>query len=238
MGGSNFNFKRFSVKHTDSAMKVGTDSVLLGSVIPFSELSIKKVLDIGTGTGILALMMAQRFENAKIDAVEIDADAALEAQHNFEASPWKNRLHLLHSSLQEAALPNSYYDLILSNPPYFLSNASYQIGEESRRKARYTSSLSHEELLQATKKLLNPQGKFYLILPSEAIDKFCDLAVSNSLFLIWKMNVRMTPSAPISRCILAFSQQKELLKIQEMVVYDEDRKRSKAYAEATQDFYL
>jgi tRNA1Val (adenine37-N6)-methyltransferase len=218
-------------------MKVGTDSVLLGSILPSNEMPIK-ALDIGTGTGILALMLAQRFSNAQIDAVEIDAEAAMEAQHNFEVSAWRNRLHLLHSSLQDAALLASHYDLIISNPPYYIANSSYQINEDSRRNARYTSSLSHEEILQAVKNLLSPTGIFYVILPSEVIDKFCEIAEANLLFLVWQMNVRMTPSAPISRCVLAFSKQKEPKNIHEIVVYDEGRKRSIAYTELTQDFYL
>ena len=218
-------------------MKVGTDSVLLGAVVPPSEMPIK-ALDIGTGTGILALMLAQRFSNAQIDAVEIDAAAALEAQYNFDASAWKNRLYLLHSSLQDAPLQASHYDLIISNPPYYLANASYKINEDKRRTARYTHSLSHEEILQAAKELLTPEGKFYVVLPSEVFEKFCQMAEASSLFLVWQINVRMTPFAAISRCILAFSKQEELNVIQEMVVYDEDRKRGVAYANLTQDFYL
>lgn len=218
-------------------MKVGTDSVLLGAAIPPSEMPIK-VLDIGTGTGILALMLAQRFTNAHIDAVEIDAEAVLEAQHNFDASAWKTKLHLLPSSLQDAQLQASHYDLIISNPPYYLANASYKINEDKRRTARYTHSLSHEEILQAVNKLLTPEGKFYVILPSEVTEKFSEMADANSLFLVWQMNVRMTPLAAISRCILAFSKQEEMNAIQEMVVYDEDRKRSAAYTALTQDFYL
>ncbi|MBU3662272.1 MAG: methyltransferase [Bacteroidetes bacterium] len=218
-------------------MKVGTDSVLLGAVVPPSEMPIK-ALDIGTGTGILALMLAQRFSNAQIDAVEIDAAAALEAQYNFDASAWKNRLYLLHSSLQDAPLQASHYDLIISNPPYYFVDASYKINEVKRRSARYTHSLSHEEILQAVNRLLNPQGKFYVVLPSEVSGKFSEMAQASSLFRVRQMNVRMTPSAAISRCILAFSKQEEMNAIQEMVVYDEDRKRSVAYANLTQDFYL
>jgi|688.fasta_scaffold02723_17 tRNA1Val (adenine37-N6)-methyltransferase len=218
-------------------MKVGTDSVLLGAAIPPSEMPIK-VLDIGTGTGILALMLAQRFTNAHIDAVEIDAVAAAEAQYNFDASAWKTRLNLFHSSLQDAPLQVSYYDLIISNPPYYLANASYKINEDKRRMARYTHSLSHAEILQAVNKLLTPKGKFYVVLPSEVSEKFSEMAKANSLCLVWQMNVRMTPLAAISRCILAFSKQEEMNVIQEIIVYDEDRKRSAAYANLTQDFYL
>lgn len=157
-----FHFKQFSIDDNRCAMKVGTDSVLLGAAADIEK--AVKLLDIGCGTGILSLMVAQRNQHCTITAVEIDPEACLDAQQNFKNSPWKNRITLYNQRFQDfAKLCETKFDNILCNPPYF-SNSLKAKGEK-RTMARHDDSLPLEQLLAGIEKILVPEGKFTVILP-------------------------------------------------------------------------
>ena len=141
-------------------MKVGTDSIVLGSWVPVHH--AKRILDIGTGTGILSLMLAQRTSHEVIvDAVELDEAAACQAEENINESPWRDRIQVIHQNILTYDAPR--YDLIVTNPPYFQHGQEW--GNESRQRARHTGELDHASLLQVASRLLKPDGKFGLVLP-------------------------------------------------------------------------
>lgn len=175
-----FRFKRFAVTQEKSAMKVGTDGVLLGAWCGVHE-SDRYALDIGTGTGLIALMLAQRGEHhpLKVDAVEIDADSAAEAAANVACSPWPDRICVSHCSVQDFAVTDKRYDIIVSNPPYF--SDSLLPPDSSRTAARHSVSLSYKELLGAASGLLSEKGRFCVIIPHEHQDGFLQLASSFNL---------------------------------------------------------
>ena len=168
---SSFKFKKFSVQHTLSTMKVGTDAVVLGSWIELTQERLR-CLEIGCGCGVISLIMAQRltqyFEDQqytafKIDAIDIDAPSVEEASRNFVASPWASKLSALRSSFQHYSAEK--YDLIFSNPPFFVN--SLNAPEQRRNNARHSTELSHQELIDHSIRLLQPNGKLCLILPFE-----------------------------------------------------------------------
>ena len=161
-----FNFKEFSIKQDRCAMKIGTDAVLLGAWASVAQAA--SILDIGTGTGLLALMSAQRNKLAQIDAVEIEQEATEQANDNFSKSPWSNRLNCINLSIQnyQSTTPR-LYDSIITNPPYFDINSSTAITKEARSKARTTEYLPKNELISSTFELLSPTGNLSLILPLE-----------------------------------------------------------------------
>ena len=232
MGSPNFRFKQFTVWHDRCAMKVGTDGVLLGAWCPLPHRPIAsspyRLLDIGTGSGLIALMLAQRLSNLSpiannlytIDAIDIDADAVAQAQYNFEQSPWSAQLHAHHSTLQDwHPLPitdNRYpisdtrypitelgYSLIVSNPPYFqdsLKNPNAQ-----RATARHTDSLSYEELIMHSVRLLAPDGILALVLPIEAEAEILALAAEYGLSPTHITHVHSKPGKPAKRLLIALT---------------------------------
>ncbi|MBT6745203.1 MAG: methyltransferase, partial [Flavobacteriales bacterium] len=160
-----FKFKQFSIDQTNSPFKVGTDGVLAGALCPVN--APKNILDIGTGTGLIALMLAQRC-NAKIDAIEINQIAFNQAKHNFKNSPWVNKINVHHCALQNYN-PGKKYAVIISNPPYFQSSLKSDV--ESKNKARHTDSLTPTELVRISAGLLSSTGKLCLIYPVEQGEK-------------------------------------------------------------------
>lgn len=159
-----FHFKQFCIDQTDCAMKVNTDGVLLAAIL--DTVAPTKILDIGTGTGLIALMLAQRFPSAIIDAVEIDENAARTAKKNFSASPFFNRLSLFHSSMEHYLLnDDEQYDLIVSNPPFFINSLKSE--DPVKGIARHTDYSFFENLLKGSANKLSKKGFLYLILPIE-----------------------------------------------------------------------
>lgn len=228
-----FKFKQFAIKQENSLMKVGTDGILLGAWS--SANAPQRILDIGTGTGLLALMMAQRYPQAYVDAIEIDEASALEAIDNIQNSPFINRVHVAHTSLQIFAEHTPHhYDLIVSNPPFFNTGLA-------RNTARHTHTLSHEGLFFCTKKLLNEKGQFCLILPKKEGEDFVHLAVNSGLYLAEKTNVRPKPTKAIERLLLRFSNfnLNEIIE-RELIIEREGTKRiyTKEYIDLTKEFYL
>ena len=179
-----FRFKQFSVRNDKSAMKVGTDGVLLGAWADVK--AANSVLDIGTGTGLVALMMAQRC-NANIDAIEIDADAFAEATLNFNESPWAERMKVIHDDFITFSKDcDLRYDVIVSNPPYFIDSLVCQ--EEKRKNARHTSSLSYENLIECAVKLLNDNGFICLITPSDVENHLDNIIMMNNCYDLTDMD--------------------------------------------------
>ncbi|MDA0313773.1 MAG: methyltransferase [Bacteroidetes bacterium] len=205
MGNSWFQFQQFRVEQDRCAMKISTDAVLLGSLA--QSKSPKQILDIGTGTGVIALMLAQRFPEAQVTALEIDPEAAAQAKENFKESPFADQLKLKPTALQEFSADISF-DLIVSNPPYFPDHLKSR--DSKRNLALHTDSLSFEALLRHASQLLAPSGQFWVILPPRQMGDFCKLAEKVLLFLNSKIQIQDTPSKPVHREIVSFSKSKNL----------------------------
>lgn len=228
-----FHFKQFSVRQDLCAMKVGTDGVLLGSWInPPAE---GKILDIGTGTGLIALMAAQK-SNAFIDAIDIDRQACEQAEENTKQSPWENRIRVVHSSLMDFR-PVHRYDLIVSNPPYFIDSCAPE--DEARHLARSASaSLNQDELINGVVRLLHISGRFCVILPQREGHLFLEKAEQNGLFCNIQVNVRTGLEKPCKRVLMEFSRQEDEPVIEELVLHTEGREFTDQYKQLTRDFYL
>ncbi len=204
MGGNQFRFKQFTILQDRCAMKVGTDGTLLGAWVDIYE--AKKILDIGTGTGLIALMLAQRSQ-AEIDAVEIDADSSIQAKENVERSPRQENISIYHCSIQEyAETCYKKYDLIISNPPFF-ENAS-KAAKQTRTVARHTDFLAQADLLKAATKLLSKTGRLAVIYPVEQAKIFQEKAECIGLFCQKKLYVKPRPTIPIKRILMELSQHK------------------------------
>ncbi len=232
-----FKFKEFSVKQDKAAMKIGTDAVLLGAWIEISS-AVNSVLDIGTGTGILALQMAQRSCAELIDAVELEPNAYEEAVENFENSPWADRLFCYHASIFEFTTEiDETYDLILSNPPFYTDK--FNSKDKNRNVARSTDSLNFDELLQSVSVLLNATGTFAVIIPFKEEKLFIELAKSKKLFPYRITRVKGNFNSKIKRSLLQFSFIKNNTITQSELVIEKDRHiYTKEYIALVQDFYL
>lgn len=232
-----FSFKQFSVKQDKTAMKVGTDGVLLGAWAPVSH-NPYNVLDIGAGTGIIALMIAQRSAAEQIDALEIDEDAYEQAVENFENSPWGDRLFCFHAGLDEfIEEPEDEYDLIVSNPPFYAED--YKTENEQRDLARFQDAMPFEEIVEAADLFLSENGIFAIILPFKEEAKFINLAKEAELYPLKITRVKGTPSSAVKRSLLAFSRDEVLeIKIDELVIEIDRHIYTSEYIELTKDFYL
>lgn len=195
-----FQFQQFRVQQDRCAMKITTDAVLLGALAKCK--SPKKILDIGTGTGVISLMLAQRFPEAQVTALEIDPEAAAQAAENFKESPFADRLQLIPTALQDFSSDASF-DLIVSNPPYFPDHL--KSNNTKRNLALHTDSLPFEALLNHARYLLKPSGQFWVILPPRQMGDFCKLAEKVNLFPNQKIQIRDSETKPIHREIVAFS---------------------------------
>lgn len=233
-----FQFKQFTVFHDLCAMKVGTDGVLLGSWCNCTDK--KRILDVGAGTGLISLMTAQRNTQARIDAVEIDADAARQATVNFEKSPWGDRLTLIPSDFVELA--NSLeekYDLIVSNPPYFENSLKTECAK--RATARHTDSLSFDDLIASCAKLLAADGILSLIYPIEADVRIRQLTEAQGMRCVRRVEVKGNPEAAPKRVLAeyTFATNCEDACIEEQLTIEQARHQyTEQYISLTKDFYL
>ncbi len=217
-------------------MKVGTDGVLLGAWAPIHH-HPQTVLDIGAGTGLIALMIAQRSGAQQIDALEIDEAAYEECVENFEQSPWGDRLFCFHAGLDEFIdEPEDEYDLIVSNPPFY--SAEFSSGNEARDRARFASAMPLEQLAEAAGLLLSDRGKFAVILPFEEEEKFIGLASYHDLFLEKATRVRGNVSSAIKRSLMAFSRSASKPEIEELAIEVARHQYTSEYTALTRDFYL
>jgi len=230
-----FQFKKFRITQEHAAMKVGTDGVLLGAWVCVSGTA--KILDVGTGTGVIALMMAQRSE-ADIYAVEMDDESFKEACYNMEQSPWKERFHPVHSTFQEfCASTNEKFDLVISNPPFF-ENVS-KAADPRRSNARHTDLLSYEELIDGCHRILNDSGRIAVIIPAPRAGQFIALAKRYNLYNSRKTSVKPKGSKPVNRYLLEFSAKQTGPVMDELVIETHAfHSFTQEYKNLTQDFYL
>ncbi len=234
-----FQFKEFIVHQDKTAMKIGTDAVLLGAWISLNNFP-DKILDVGSGTGIISLMIAQRSDAQTIDAIEIDEAAYEQCVENFEKSDWADRLYCYHCSFQEfvdeISSEEETYDLIVSNPPFFTENA--ETTDESRTKARFTSSLSFEDLLLGVSKILAEDGIFSVIIPFKEEENFVKIANENKLILKEVCRVQGNPTSEIKRSLLTFSFKNSDLKETNLIIENARHQYTNEYINLTKDFYL
>lgn len=242
MGGNQFRFKQFTILQDRCAMKVGTDGTLLGAWVDVSGAA--KILDIGTGTGLIALMLAQRspqwygtLSPVDIDAVEIDINSSIQARENVERSPWSDRIKVKNYSIQKYIdICQKSYDLIVSNPPFF-ENAS-KPAKKARIVARHTDFLTQTNLLQTAVKLLSATGKLAVIYPVEQAQNFQEKAKDFGLFCNRKLYIKPMPNIPIKRILMELS--KKQLPLQENTLTIEAKKYiyMPEFISLIKDFYL
>lgn len=236
MRGKGFTFKQFHIDHSKCAMKVGTDGTLIGAwaSIPCEQCTI---LDIGTGTGLIAIMAAQRAQQTQIIGIDIDSDCIEQARENVAVSPWSERINIIHCPLQEFTSSKGL-DVIISNPPYFVD--SLLSPDEKRTTARHTMTLSFNDLCDGVLRLLAPNGTFALILPPAEAERFLSV-VRGRLFLTRRCDVWSTPESGIKRVMMELQMQPptELPKIEKLIIEDSGPMGYSAeYRQLTRDFYL
>lgn len=232
-----FRFKQFSVDQNKCAMKIGTDGVLLGAWVSINT-SVQSILDVGTGTGVIALMLAQRSDAEIIDALEIDADAYEQAVDNFEASLWGDRLFCYHASFQEFVSEiDDQYDLLISNPPFYTEN--YKTSDEQRDLARFEDALPFEHLLIGSVKLLSEHGKLAMIIPFKEEEELLAMADQVGLYPERITRVKGNPEKEIKRSLLLLSKIKSTEIISNTLVIETARHQyTQEYIDLTKDFYL
>ena len=233
-----FRFKQFCIHHDRCAMKVGTDGVLLGA---WGCVEGKRILDIGTGTGLIALMAAQRNPEAEVLGIDIDEAAILQAIENVAESPFSNRVSCLLCDLMAFQIDNSKcFDAILCNPPFFTEDTLPD--NKSRALARNNKSLPFELLIPKVASLLANDGTFSLIIPSQLATELVGLCLNEGLHLVRRCQIRTTMKKPPRRTLMTFSfegsPQTADLRQDELILMAEDGTRSQAYQELTKDFYL
>lgn len=236
MPNSAFAFKQFNVKQDKCAMKVGTDAVLLGSWIQPNGST--HILDIGTGTGVIALMLAQK-TNASIVGIDIDVSATQQAQENVDESKFKNSITLFNTSFQDYVKTTSLkFQLIVSNPPFF--EQSLKSSDEKRSNARHADVLPFDELLEGVIKVLDESGKFCLILPTLEADKFRNMAQKKGLYLSKLLRVKSRVDKDTDKRHLMQFEFKPTEFSEETIAIEEDERHSytEAYKELTKAYYI
>lgn len=228
-----FHFKQFSVKHNRCAHKVGTDGVLLGAWADVE--GAHRILDIGTGSGVIALMLAQRSASyTHIDAIDISWEDCEQAKENVIASPWPQKINIKNQALQN--FDSALYDLIVSNPPFFIDSAKPP--DEERTRARHTESLPPHELLIHAQRLLNPQGKLCLILPVTEAQKLIALSEVEGWHCSRLCEFRARANKPPERLLFQLQRQKQEVQKESLILYEQGEEWTKAYKNLTRDFYL
>jgi len=231
-----FHFKQFTIQQDKTAMKVGTDGVLLGAWVKI-ETEVCSILDVGSGTGLIALMLAQRSNAEVIDAIELNANAYEQTVENFEASDWGDRLFCYHASLQEFADEiDDKYDLIISNPPFYTS--TFKKLSKERAMARHTESLTYTALLFWVSKLVSKKGSCAFIIPYVEESSFIEIARENKLFLNRITRVKGTENSVIKRSLLQFSFFEKPIEKDELIIEIKRHEYTPKYVELVKDFYL
>lgn len=225
-----FQFKKFEILQSKKVFRVGTDGVLLGSLC--SVLNAKKALEIGTGTGLISLMVAQRNPNTTILAIDIDPDAVKLANENFANSPFRERIKAINQNLKTWEI-NEKFDFIFSNPPYFEENPSLK-----DILARQQTELSFQNLIEKASQLLSENGLFSVIIPHDSAVDFIQICMENQLHLHRKINISGIKNAEAKRCVLEFGFDEKNLDESEFHIEKSPRKYSDEYLELTKDFHL
>ncbi len=231
-----FQFKQFRIEQDQCAMKVGTDGVLLGLL---SEVgNAKTILDVGTGTGLVALMLAQKYK-AEIYAIEIESNAAKQAKENFSLSPWANNLHLIPKSLLDFSLSDlgiSAVNQIICNPPYFKN--SVKTASNSRTLARQTDGNFIHELVEFSSKFLSNNGLLTLIFPVNNLEEYLSITEKQGLNIIKQINIKSHPDSEIIRVLITFSKNKLTPATTYFTIYEKDRTYSTEFKTAAKDYFL
>ncbi len=236
MANDYFRFKKFLVIQDKATFKVGTDSVLLGS---WSDVSLAdRVLDIGTGTGLLAIMIAQRC-SASITGIEIDGPSFRQACENAGGSPWSERINILHTSMQEytGSCPG-YFDLIICNPPFF--TGSLKSGNAARDMARHDTTLSLKDLAEGAGRMLAPKGRICLVMPADRYLDSISAFAGEDLFPHRELIVKPTLTMPAGRCLFEFRKEKprQISRAEIVVERSERHDYTDEYRQLTGEFYL
>lgn len=238
MANQYFQFKQFTIQQDACAMKVTTDACLFGAWVANKinglDLNGKHFLDIGAGTGLLSLMVAQQTD-ANIDAVEIEIAAANQAKQNFEQSPWNNRLFLHNSSIQKF-IPQHKYDFIFTNPPFFFNDLKSK--NQARNIALHASFLSLDELLQFIENQLNKNSFFAILLPENKVEEFVIIATKYSFYLNEIMHVKQTENHNYFRSMLLFSNQINNSVLTNKITIKTDNQYTKQFIEFLKAYYL
>lgn len=232
MANSYFQFKQFTVWHDKCAMKVGTDGVLLGAWAPAKD--ALQILDIGTGTGLVALMLAQRSQ-AAITALEIDKDASIQAIENIERSPWQSRIEVVRADFKSYR-PALTFDLIVSNPPYFIDSMKCPDGQRST--ARHTNELSYEDLIEGVSALLSHNGTFCIVIPTDVSEKVKSIALKYHLYPERQLFVITKPGATPKRTLINFTFKEQDCYTEELLTEISRHQYSQEYIALTKDYYM
>ncbi len=230
-----FRFRKFIIRHDRCAMKVGTDGVLLGAWSAVD--GCRRILDIGTGSGLVSLMAAQRVPDAEIVAVEIDAEAAAQACENVGASPFSGQIRVVHTDIRDFDADGGCFDCILCNPPYFTEDTLP--ADAARSLARHSAHLRYDELIASVVRLISPTGCFNVILPFSEHKDFVYKCFLYGLNLMRQCHVRSVGHKPPKRILLCFSPSGRVSnEVEELVLMKPDGTRSAEYERLTGDFYL
>ena len=231
-----FQFKQFRIVQERSAMKVGMDGVLLGAWA--DVLGAGRILDIGAGTGLIALMIAQKNATARIDAIEIDRDACEEAALNVKQAQWSDRIHIQEISFQDFRLTNAdQYDLIVSNPPFFSNGVKAPV--ENRAQARHSDALPLAVLISGAARLLQENGRIALVLPVESLQEIVELANLNRLYVSRLCRIKPNPIKPVFRILIELTNSVCIIQEENLMIeFEKHHDYTPEYKLLTKDFYL
>jgi tRNA1Val (adenine37-N6)-methyltransferase len=233
-----FHFKQFTILQDKSAMKVCTDSCLFGAHIAnsihFRTKKIKNILDIGTGTGLLPLMLIQK-NNIPITGVEIDLDSYIQASENVTATNWSNQIHLVQEDIKTWN-PKAQFDFIISNPPFF-ENDLHSL-ETKKNQAKHNTTLTYKELLTSITRLLNLDGQFAVLIPFSRSNYFIQEAATQNFYLTEQIFVKQTPKHPNFRSILYFGREEKRVETHTIIIKDNNNQYTNEFIALLKDYYL
>lgn len=231
-----FRFKQFVIHQQRAAMKVGFDGILLGAWTDIANCD--RILDVGTGTGLIALMLAQRTgEQTRIDAVELDEQTAVEAAANVARTPWNERVTVIHDSLQSLSKACARYDLVVCNPPYF--ERGMASSDVRRARARHDPTLTLEELMHTASAMLTPSGRLNVILPARRLKAIMQLARSAELTCRRQLHVRPLPHKPVHRILFEFGRELGAgPDHKELTIERRHHEYTTAFRQLARDYYL
>lgn len=228
-----FRFKQFEVDQSDCAMKINTDGVLLGAMVQHEN--PKRILDVGTGTGVIALMLAQRFSEAQVHAVEIDEQASATAGRNFQNSVFNKQLSVSNEAIEKYN-NSEKFDLIVTNPPFFVND--YKNAEPKKEIARHASHRFFAELVKKVDELLSDEGCFWFVLPIKQAEFLVAKGNDYGLFLQKIIKLRSDDTKSEFRRIVCLGRNKTALLEEDFIIYESEKKYTKAYEVLLKDFFL
>jgi tRNA1Val (adenine37-N6)-methyltransferase len=228
-----FQFKQFKILQDNTAMKVSTDACILGAYTDVRK--CERILDIGTGTGLLAMMLTQRNQTAILDAVEIEESAYNQAVGNIDDSVFREKINVFHSTIQQFQTDN-LYDLIISNPPFYQNHL--QSNKSQKNLAHHTISLSFEDLMASVNKFLQPNGTFVVLLPMYETSCLIEIAIQFQLFPQKQLQIRHRQNSKILRIITTFGYSEKQTLLEELIIKNPDETYTEEFRELLKEFYL